>query len=218
MSRSNSLIYWQKQQASIQGMMLNPEAEELHHHEQKQIISCLPDLSGNNVLELGAGIGRFTTLFASQANSVVAVDFNQNFINKNKELNADFTNISYQCENAIELSFEQDRFDFVFVNWLFMYLEDNEVEIIIARITQWLKPKGHFFLRESCITDSKGNPPLKSTTSDSQHSHSLSHYRDPQFYLALLSNNFNLVSQGNVKIYEEKYNNPNQLFWLFKIN
>lgn len=59
-------------------MMLNPEAEELHHHETKQIISCLPNLSGKEILELGAGIGRFTTYFASQCNSVIAVDFNQN--------------------------------------------------------------------------------------------------------------------------------------------
>ncbi|NEP59331.1 MAG: methyltransferase domain-containing protein [Symploca sp. SIO2G7] len=218
MSRSNSLTYWQRQKASIQGMMLNPEADELHYHEHKQIISCLPDLSGKDILELGAGIGRFTTYFASQADSVTAVDFNQNFIDKNKEINAYFANISYQCDDAINLSFAKDKFDFVFINWLFMYLEDDQVEIIIKRITQWLKPKGHFFLRESCITDSKGNPPLKSTTSDSRHSHFHSHYRDPQFYLALLSKNFNLVFQGNIKIYEQKYNNPNQLFWLFKKN
>ena len=216
MSSSNSLLYWQQQQASIQGMMLNPEAEELHHYEQKQIISCLPNLSGNDVLEIGAGIGRFTTYFASEANSVTAVDFNQNFISKNQEINAEFTNIIYQCDNAVNLSFAQDKFDFVFINWLFMYLEDDQVEIVINRITQWLKPKGHFFFRESCITDSKGNPPLKSTASDAQHSHFHSYYRDPQFYLALLDKNFDLVFQGNIKVYEEKYNNPNQLFWLFK--
>lgn len=216
MSISNPQIYWQKQQASIQGMMLNPEAEELHHHEKRQIISFLPNLSGNDILEIGAGIGRFTTHFASQANSVIAVDFNQDFIDKNKETNSNFTNIIYQCEDVKKLSFEKQTFDFVFINWLFMYLEDDEVEIIIDRIGQWLKSKGYFFLRESCITDSKGNPPLKSTSDNSQHSHFHSHYRDPQFYLDLFSKNFSLVSQGNIKIYEKIYNNPNQLFWLFK--
>ena len=212
---TKSLIYWQKQQASIQGMMLNPEAEELHHYEKKQIISCLPDLSGKTVLELASGIGRYTSYFASQANEVTTVDFNQKFIEKNKEINANFSNIIYQCENAINLTFEQQSFDFVFINWLFMYLDDHDVVKMIDRIVQWLKPEGQLFLRESCITDSKGNPPLKPTADDAQHSHFYSHYRDPQFYLDLLDKKLNLVVQGNIEIYQQKYNNPNQLFWLF---
>ncbi|MEM9272207.1 MAG: methyltransferase domain-containing protein [Cyanobacteria bacterium P01_F01_bin.143] len=154
MSVTNSLTYWQKQQANIHGMMLNPEAEELHHHEKKQIISCLPNLADKTVLELGAGIGRFTTDFAGQAKSVTAVDFNQNFIQANKENNTNHSNIIYQCENAINLSFPKETFDFVFVNWLLMYLEDNDASKIIEHIYQWLKPEGQLFLRESCITDS----------------------------------------------------------------
>lgn len=213
---TESLIYWQKQQASIQGMMLNPEAEELHHYEKKQIIGCLPDLSGKTVLELGSGIGRYTNYFASQAKEVITVDFNQKFVDKNKEINSNFSNIIYQCENAINISFEPKVFDFIFINWLFMYLEDDDVEKIINRLSQWLKPKGQLFLRESCITDSKGNPPLKHTSADAQHSHFYSHYRDPKFYLDLLEKKLNLVFQGNIEIYEKKYNNPNQLFWLFK--
>lgn len=212
---TKSLTYWSKQQASIQGMMLNPEAEELHHYETKQIISCLPNLSGKTVLELGSGIGRYTNYFASQAQEVITVDFNQKFIDKNKENNANFSNIIYQCENAVNLSFESEQFDFIFINWLFMYLDDNDVKEIITRISQWLKQNGQLFLRESCITDSKGNPPLKPTASDAQHSHFYSHYRDPEFYLYLLNKNLNLITQGNIKIYEQKYNNPNQLFWLF---
>lgn len=212
---TKSLIYWSKQQASIQGMMLNPEAEELHHSEKKQIISCLPDFSGKTVLELGSGIGRYTNYFASQAKEVITVDFNQKFIDKNQENNADFSNIIYQCKNAVDLSFEPERFDFIFINWLFMYLDDNDVENIINRIFKWLKPDGQLFLRESCITDSKGNPPLKPTSSDTQHSHFYSHYRDPEFYLDLLNQELNLIHQGNIEIYEQKYNNPNQLFWIF---
>lgn len=216
MSTTNSLGYWQKQQASIQGMMLNPDAEELHHYEKIQIISCLPNISGKSVLELGAGIGRYTSHFASFANQVTAVDFNQKFINKNQENNSNFLNITYKCEDATNLNVEVETFDFIFINWLFMYLEDNDVEKMIPRITQWLKPQGQLFLRESCITDSKGNPPLKPTAANSQHSHFYSHYRDPQFYVDLLSKKFALVYQGNIKIYEKKYHNPNQLCWLFK--
>ncbi len=216
MSVTNPLKYWQQQPASLSGMMLNPEAEELHQHETQQVMSCLPNLSGKKVLELGAGIGRFTTYFAAQADSVVATDFNPNFIDKNKEINADFFNVIYQCKNALDLYFALGIFDFVFINWLLMYLDDKAVKLIIDHIYDWLKPNGQFFLRESCITDSKGNPPVAKTSADVQHSHFYSHYRDPQFYLDLFRHKFDIVSQGNIRIYQEKYNNPNQLFWLLK--
>ena len=216
MSVTNSLLYWQKQQASIYGMMLNPEAEELHQNETQQIINFLPNLSGKKILELGAGIGRYTTHFASQCDTVISVDFNQNFIDKNKEINSNFQNIIYQCDDALNLSFQTEIFDFIFINWLLMYLDDEQVKIIINNIYKWLKPEAQFFFRESCITDSKGNPPVNSTAGDNKHSHFYSHYRDPKFYLDICAQKFNVISEGNVKIYEKKYNNPNQLFWLLK--
>ena len=212
----NALDYWQKQSADIYGMMLNPDAQELHNCERRQIIDLLPNLSGKKVLELGAGVGRFTGHFASQASWVTAVDFNEAFIQKNKEKNSIFSNISYQCNDALGLSFPQDSFDFIFINWLLMYLKDDDVVRILSSLIEWLSPKGIFFLRESCITDSKGKAPKTITSSDSQHSHFYSHYRDPAFYLECLMPIFDIVSQGNIQIYQEKYNNPNQLFWLFQ--
>lgn len=218
MNDNPKLAYWQNQKANISGMLLNPDAVEIDQQERTQIIDNLPELSGKSVLELGAGIGRFTSYFASTAKYINAVDFNQNFIDKNQEINSNFNNIDYQCSNVMDLDFSQGSFDFVFENWLFMYLEDDEVKDIRDRIHQWLKPDGQVFFRESCITDSKGNPPRDSTSSkkDPSHSHSHSHYRDPKFYLDLFQAKFDLESQGNIAIYEQKYNNPNQLFYLFR--
>lgn len=216
MSGANTLDYWQEQPASIYGMMLNPEAEVLHHRERAQIIQCLPDLSGKQVLELGAGIGRYTNHLAAQANQVTAVDFNAAFVAKNKENNAAFSNISFQCNDVKNLSFASETFDFIFINWLLMYLQDEEVEQVLQLLMKWLSKDGMFFLRESCITDSKGRPPQASTASDAQHNHCYSHYRDPEFYLERLRSEFKILHQGNIQIYEEKYNNPNQLFWLFQ--
>ncbi|MDY6805103.1 MAG: methyltransferase domain-containing protein [Cyanobacteriota bacterium] len=210
------LAYWQKQEANINGMLLNPDALEIDERERVQIIGNLPELSGKSILELGAGIGRYTSYFASQAKYVNAVDFNQKFIDKNKENNSNFDNTDYQCCNVMELSFAEASFDFVFVNWLFMYLEDDEVKEIRDRIHQWLKLDGQLFFRESCITDSKGNLPLKSTSSKNNLNHSYSHYREPKFYLDLFTAKFKLELQGNIAIYEQKYNNPNQLFYLFR--
>lgn len=47
-----------------------------------QILSLLPPLHGKSVLELGAGIGRFTGELAKDAGQVIAVDFIDSVIKK----------------------------------------------------------------------------------------------------------------------------------------
>ncbi len=58
----------------------------------------------------------------------------------------------------------------LFVNWLFMYLEDDECQILADRISKWLKPKCQAFVRESCISASNPNNP-----------HPHTYYRQPEF-------------------------------------
>lgn len=47
-----------------------------------QILSLLPPIDGKHVIELGAGIGRFTAEIAKTAGHVLAMDFMQNLIEK----------------------------------------------------------------------------------------------------------------------------------------
>ena len=47
-----------------------------------QILSLLPPYEGKSVLELGAGIGRFTCEFAKKADQVIALDFIESVIKK----------------------------------------------------------------------------------------------------------------------------------------
>lgn len=47
-----------------------------------QILGMLPILSGKDIVELGAGIGRFTSSFATLAKSVLAVDFMETAVEK----------------------------------------------------------------------------------------------------------------------------------------
>ena len=53
------LNYWNKHSAdcSIQEMMLDTNAETISDQELPEILSVLPDYTGYNILELGAGIG-----------------------------------------------------------------------------------------------------------------------------------------------------------------
>ena len=47
-----------------------------------QILGLLPDYKGKEVIELGAGIGRFTGELAKKAGHVLAMDFMENLIKK----------------------------------------------------------------------------------------------------------------------------------------
>lgn len=46
------------------------------------MLSLLPPFEGNSVLELGAGIGRFTGELAKRAGEVIALDFIESIIKK----------------------------------------------------------------------------------------------------------------------------------------
>lgn len=40
--------------------------------------------------------------------------------------------------------------DFVFSNWLLMYLSDKELKSFLEKVMGWLRPGGFLFFRESC--------------------------------------------------------------------
>lgn len=200
---NEKLLFWQNQLATPQGMMLNEQAMKIDQLEQQEIINYLPILKDKQVLELAAGIGRYTNFFATVARSVVVVDFVEKFLQQNKLSNANANNIIYHCGNVMDIRFPSQSFDFIFINWLCMYLEDQEVNLLIDRLYGYLKPASKLFLRESCVQASNPNV-----------SHPHSHYRDPQFYEDLLLKKFKLLSKGHIHIYETLFNNPNQIFWL----
>jgi phosphoethanolamine N-methyltransferase len=203
--RDNTLTFWEQHNADINSMLLNPNGMTFEAADTQEILSYLPNFEGQQILELAAGIGRFTKPLASVAKQVVAVDFVEKFIDKNKEINSNFTNITYHVGNAMDMNFDPACFDFVFVNWLFMYLEDDECQILADRISKWLKPKCQIFMRESCIRASNPNEP-----------HPHTYYRQPEFYVDLFGKQFAAIANGNVAVYEKLYGNPNQLWWLFQ--
>lgn len=57
---------------------------------------------------------RFTRELAVKAKSVVAVDFMEKFIEKNRENNAEFSNIDFKCADVTKLSLDNSK-------WVFNY-------------------------------------------------------------------------------------------------
>lgn len=131
-------------------MMLNQNADEFEQSDRMDILSSLPDLRGKDVVDIGAGIGRFTTSLAQTARHVLSTDFIDSFIAKNRERNEKFGNVSFQVGDAVNLKLEEESVDMVFTNWLMMYLQDEEVIQFLSNALRWLRPNGYLHLRESC--------------------------------------------------------------------
>ncbi|CAF0963893.1 unnamed protein product [Adineta steineri] len=213
--RATMVTYWKRNSnPNLENMMLDTNADKINRFEHPEILECLPDLDGKRVLELGAGIGRFTKKFAQLAKSVVAVDFMESFIEKNRQENSHFGTVEFLQKDATLLTFEPNSFDVVFSNWLFMYLSDEETEQLLQKSLSWLAPGGTLFFRESCF-HSSGN--IKSGENPT-------HYRSPRQYIdmcqsRILSSSpeqvFELVFAKALESYYEIKQNNNQVCFLF---
>lgn len=162
--------------------MLNTNADQLEESDRMDILNSLPNFTDMIVVDIGAGIGRFTTNFAEKAKHVISSDFIESFIEQNKVRNASFDNISYQVNDALSLQLEPASVDLMFTNWLMMYLNNDEVIEFLLRSMKALKPNKFLHLRESCTESST----TKSAKGSMHIGANPTHYRHASVYIQLL--------------------------------
>ena len=106
-TREEFKSYWVEEHGAptLENMMLDTNAALMDVLERPEILAELPSLNGKSVLELGAGIGRFSTSLAAKAASVVAVDFVEASCRINRETNAKFSNLEVVCEDDVPPTF-----------------------------------------------------------------------------------------------------------------
>lgn len=104
-----------------------------------KVMTMLGSVAGKQVLELGAGIGRFTCELAPLAASCTAVDFMQNLIDQNKAKNGHLSNCTFMASDVMDLAPGPGSYDVVFSNWLLMYLGDKEVQMLAQRMLEWVR-------------------------------------------------------------------------------
>jgi SAM-dependent methyltransferase len=150
--------FWRASNGQAFGTTLatDPAFEELNRRELAEIAGLLPALDGARVLELGAGIGRFTPLLAAASARVTVVDISPEAIKANHARNGALANVCYQVADVTSIDLGAGQFDFVFSNWLLMYLGDEEARALLARLARALSPPGTLFVRESCETNYRG--------------------------------------------------------------
>jgi len=219
--RALQLNYWKEHSVipSVEAMMLDSQASKLDQEERPEILSLLPPIKGKSIVELGSGIGRFTGHLAKSAGHVLAMDFMNNLIKKNEEVNGHYKNIEFKCADVTspELKIPRTSIDLVFSNWLLMYLSDEEVEDLSQKAISWLKPGGYIFFRESCFHQS----------GDQKRKNNPTHYRQPSFYTKVFEqahfeednggySEFRLVGCKCVGAYVRNKRNQNQVCWLWQ--
>ncbi|CAG7827813.1 unnamed protein product [Allacma fusca] len=147
--------FWEQYDPTPKSMMLCSAANDVLEVEDRvQVLKTCPPLNGKSVLELGAGIGRFTTELAKVSRNVTAVDFIPAYVEQNKKTNGHFGNVKFLAADVTELELPRKSFDVIFSNWLLMYLDDVEVNNLIIKLLSWVKDGGYLFVRESCYRPS----------------------------------------------------------------
>ncbi|XP_029297693.1 phosphoethanolamine methyltransferase isoform X2 [Cottoperca gobio] len=204
--------------ATVEEMMLDSRARELTQHELPEILSMLPCLAGCKVLELGAGIGRYTSHLLTMASHVTAVDFMESFVEKNRQDNGHHSNATFLQADITKLDIPPNSIDFIFSNWLLMYVSDEELKSLIEKMMVWLRPGGFLFFRESC----------NHRSGDSKRDFNPTCYRTEQQYNDLVSSlevegpeegqrfGFDIVLRKKVQAYVQMKNNSNQICWLLE--
>ncbi|KAK4410816.1 Phosphoethanolamine N-methyltransferase [Sesamum angolense] len=71
---------------TLEAMMLDSKASDLDKEERPEVLSLLPPYEGKSILELGAGIGRFTGELAKKSGQLIALDFIETVIKKVENL------------------------------------------------------------------------------------------------------------------------------------
>ncbi len=132
---------------------------------------------------------------------------------QNERLHSGLGNTSFEAADVMAMEFAPGTYDFVFTNWLFMYLNDAELSALAPRLLRCLTPGGRLFFRESCNKQS----------GDRSRAFNPSHYRAASQYTQLFESvrtddgsRFTLEDHGSVKTYVELKGNPNQIYWMWR--
>jgi ubiquinone/menaquinone biosynthesis C-methylase UbiE len=95
-------------------------------------------------LNLGSGEGDYDPLIASKSKYLVGCDINERDVTFAKSMNSGITNLSYQVENALNLSFPNESFDFLVSVEVIEHVGDPPQ--MIREIQRVLKPGAYAFM------------------------------------------------------------------------
>lgn len=158
--------FWE-QRASDYGRLQWESVANLEQDEEKlklkireetaKVTAWLPPLQGRSVLDLGSGVGQWSLRFCQWgAARVVAVEYVEELgrIARAQAQRQGIDDIEFvTC--SVEGFEAQERFDLLFISGLFLYLNDQQLEAVIAKLPHMLRPGGLVMLRDSVGTEGR---------------------------------------------------------------
>lgn len=118
--------------------------------ETEKVFAYLGSLAGRTVLDLGAGVGQWAFRFAERgASHVTAVEYSAELadIGRREAQRRNVGNLEFVVSSAE--SFATDAtFDIVFISGLFVYMNDDQAEALVARLPHFCRPDTFVLLRD----------------------------------------------------------------------
>lgn len=144
----NSFINnWQKNSTSPAYDYFTSELN--HYLESKKLFKRIELKKDFNILDIGAGSGRWTYDFSKKCKKVVSVEPFAIYYQLKKRIKDDGLNNVNILKKGIEELNIKEKFDIVIISGVFVYFEDNEVKkILYKNINPLLKKGGILILRE----------------------------------------------------------------------
>ena len=163
--------------------------------EYEKVFNKFSINNSSKVIDLGCGIGRWARWFLGKVKNYDGIDFSNECIKVAKE-KFEQVGFCFYYWDLRELSdfksFNTDGYDLFIINGTFMYLNDKEVENVLAFLSTIMSNGSQIYLRESIsVIDSRLT--LKNFYSDELETSYNAIYRTDDEYLKLFNRFLNSV-------------------------
>ena len=118
----------------------------LHNRDKRILLDNIPNISNLRILDLGCGFGRNSMVLLERNKNIeiLGVDISENYILQFKKN----TNQKGICSSLEELSNEIGKFDYMICVATFMYVEDQNQEVVLKKLLSFLHESGEIILIE----------------------------------------------------------------------
>jgi 2-polyprenyl-3-methyl-5-hydroxy-6-metoxy-1,4-benzoquinol methylase len=141
----------------IKSKDINLDFDTILHENQTTIYNNISliekkkDLKGKKVLEIGCGIGRWAQFFNDKCSSYLGLDYSENLVEIAKQSNK-YDNCKFQVMSAFDIKIDEllvePPFDIILISQVLMYINDEEVSVIIDEINEVIAEDKQVFITE----------------------------------------------------------------------
>ena len=190
--------------------------------EWKLVSSWLEHIAKGACLDVGCGVGIWLEQLAQRFERADGIDLSAEMVAATAKRLAHLPNVTVSVQGVADLPADR-RYDFIFVGGVLMYINDEHVESVIAKLASMLNPGGVIVFRESTANnqtwyrDTPLQPGLFADKSKPRPPY-FAIYRTPDAYPKLIeAQSLALVKQQPNKFYKLADVTETWLGWLNKL-